>query len=646
MIDVLVQSAIRNLQSAILGVVSYSDAFAAVIILAGVLCHFLHRRMPPGLGTSLFVWAATVGAVTAAYGHDWPAPGKVYWPAPGATYTASGITSVLCALWAFFGYLASRRAGNEPPSRVPDRQSSTVNLQSNALPFGSRLNNQSSIVNRQPSTVPTPSATFFAWSLVTGIAVVVVTAYVLIYATSWRLLDPDRISERLPAAGLWNIIGLLTATLFWAATVARRQQPVVSLILAALLAWWTSLMIPSAVGTYESTSKVLLPFQPEWWTWTFQMQFGLTALLLIAAVLQERRYRSRRRRAWPDRLDDLLEPYSRWPAFTQTEAVIAAVILVLGVFQVVRSGPPSWQLAIASCVISLVAGITCLFMTYRRWSVNTAGLGMALLTLSAVALACAVTSMYGAAAGWTAYAARLPVVYNAILFAMAVMIALWSWLARFWDQQLLDGVPWTTAGRMIPHALRAAYLLTALAVLVAYQMVLWPRRGSFIVEDNTPGRLVAGLLALFLLALITARNARRSDSSAVATLGVTFVIAAVIFVFLRMPASAFHGWLRQYDAVVFSSAAVPILLAADWLPRTRWRCFSLPLWWLALLVLPGGALLELHSSRRLPADWVQPLTFAVLGSLYILAGLREHRRAILVLGGVLLAVAGWALYHT
>jgi hypothetical protein len=475
--------------------------------------------------------------------------------------------------------------------------------------------------------------------------VVAVTAYVLIFATCSRLLNPDRFVEALPAGGLWNVILLLTATLAWAASASRRQQPTISLILTALLVWWTSLMIPSAVGTY-STPAVLMPLQPVWWTWTFQLQFGLAALLLIAALLQEAHYRTRRGRAWPDRLDELRKPYSPWPTYIQTESVVAAAVLVLGVFQIVRRGPPSWELAIASSAAALVAGITCLFMTYRRWSANTAGLGMALLTLAAVALACALPPLFGLLPAALTYASRLPILYNAILYAMALMIALWSWLGRFWEQQLLDGAAWTTAGRMIPYTQRTAYLLTALAALIAFHMALWPRLVSSIVEDDTPGRLAAGIPAILLLAWITARNARRTDSNAAAALGVAFLIAGLLFVFVRMPAPALRGWITQHVAVVFSALALPILTAAEILPKTRWRCFSMPLWWMALLLLPAGALTELLPHQRLPADWVRPVTFAILGVLYLFAGSREHRRAMLILGVVLWLAALTTSYRS
>ena len=597
------------------------DGLAAALILAGVLCQLLHRRFPAALGSALFACAATIGTAIAAVHH--------YWPAVGAAAVVARVAALLCMAWAFFGWLAALRAAPPRPSTGEE------------TPAGSRA----PLVHaaRSPAAAAS-SAAFFAWALVLGIAVVVMTGYIMTFEVADRLLNPDRIIERLDASGLWNLVALLLATLLWAAAAPRSHPPTISLILAAVLVVWTSLMIPSTVGSYERIpGAAAISAQPEWWGWSFQMEAGLSLLLLIAATLQEWRYRSRRGRAWPDRLNDLLEPYSRWPGFIQSEAVIAAIVLLLGVYHIVRPGPPYWQLALANCIAPLGAGWTCLFMTYRRWSANTAGLGISLVSLAAVSLAAVPVYVFGGQTEAGEYAARLPVIYNAALFALALMIAWWSWLVRFWEQQLLDGIPWTTTGRMIPHARRAAFLLTAIAVLVAYQMALWPGRPLAGAEDDSPARLICGVSSLLLLALLSAREARRThgDTAAAsgASLSIAFFTAAAIFVFMRLPASAFRGWLRQYDSVALSAAALPLLILAESLVRTSWRCFATPLWWVALLALPAAALAEMLAEQRPASEWIRPSTFALLGTLYVLAGLREHRRAILILGGVLFLAA-------
>lgn len=590
---------------------SATYAVAATLLVAGLLCQLLHRRLPAALGTTLFVSTVTAAVVVLALGRDWSVSSSIH--------LASRTASILSALWAMLGWLTSGRV-----SRT-DRRS-----------------------------LSPPSSVFFAWSLVCGLAAAVAVLFVLVFATWSRLLDPDSLIEKLTSEGAIDLLAIVVAALFWVAAVARPQQPAMLLTLLAVLAWWSSLMIPSGVGSLELANRStsdgnggLLAFQSAWWTWTFQMQFGLAVLLVGAAVLQDLRFRARRRRAWPDRLDDLLEPYSRWPAYIRVEAVIAAVILILGVYQIVRPYPTAWQLSLANFLVALAAGLTCLFMSYRRWSGNTAGLGIALMTLAAVALADLIAAAFMPPDSADDYTRRIPILDNAVLFALAAAIPYWSWLARFWDQQLLNGRPWTTAGRMIPFAGRAAFLLAALAVLVAFRMALWPRQIQANVEDASWGRLSAGLAAIAVLAAITAAKARRHDSTSEATLSVAFLIAAAVFAFIRMPPAQRQtwGWLIQYETILLSATCLPLLLIADALGKTRWRSFSLPLWLLALLVLPMRAIILVLPSMRLPAAWVRPVTLAFLGVAFFAGGSRS-RRAFLVLGGVLMLVAAWTFYRS
>ncbi len=73
---------------------------------------------------------------------------------------------------------------------------------------------------------------------------------------------------------------------------------------------------------------------------------------------------------------------------------------------------------------------------------------------------------------------------------------------------------------------------------------------------------------------------------------------------------------------------------------------SVPLWLLALLILPLRVLLQLLPTTRLPAEWIRPMALAILGALYSFAGSRENRRAILLLGVVLLLAALTTLYDS
>jgi len=580
-------------QSHLLAAMSRLDGLAGCLILLGVLCQLLHRRMPQGLGASLFVAMVTSGAAVAAFHHQWPAPGEGFI----ASFTASNGSLI----WAFFGWLASFRASD-----------------------------------RAATDDPSAAPTFFAWSLVLGVAAAALIAYLLVVATWFRLFQPDVIHQSLRSQGLWHLLALFVATMFWRAAGAQRQQPFMLLLIAALMVWWTSLMIPDVPPSVLPARDFLARMRPAWWSWTIQMQAGLSFVLIAAVILLEWRYRKRRHLAWPDRLDELLEPYTAWPAYIQTESVIAAAILLVGVYHIVQGGPPHWQRFTVNAVCASGVGATCLFMAYRRWSPNTAGLGMAHVTLGAISVAAAVSAAMGFLSVRHEYTSRLPILYNAILFALGVMTPLWYWLSRFWQQQLLGDVAWTTTGRMIPYARRTGFLLTAMAALISFQMAVWPelREVPALDADSSVGRLVAGLSAVALLSWVAAIQARRSDSPAAATLAVLLLMAGVVFLVVRLPSA--RNWTSQYETVVIGIVAVPVLLAAEGLARTTWRSFSLPLWVLALLVIPARALTQLLVVDRPPAAWVRPTTFALLAVLYGLAGAREHRRTFWVLAAVLL----------
>ncbi|MCZ6698363.1 MAG: hypothetical protein O7D94_05460 [Planctomycetota bacterium] len=605
------------------------EVFAIAVFAVGILFYLLRRKLPAGLGVSLFVAATTVGVSVTAFKHNWPHAST----AENRAFLASHISAGVCVLWALFGWAAG--IGGD---------------------------------RREAGSGARSSATFLAWSLVTGIATVVLVAYFLIFEVWDRLLNPDQVFQRLAGDGLWDIAALLSATGLWMLSGRRPEQPVILLGLSAVFVCWTSLLIPAGLGAERALDRSVMPdFLPDWWSWTLHLQIGLATLLLLAAILQEFPYRRRVANAWPDRLDDLIAPYSKWPAFVQSEAVIAGVVLILGVYHVVSPVGARPVPSSAGFVALAASGTTCLFLAYRRWSMLTAELGIALLTVAMVTL-------FITLAAWLTfdvavdpavpyareYVTRIPALFNAALFGLGAALALWHWLPRFWEQQLAaDGTPWTTAGRMIPSVRLATFLITALAVLIAFRMALWPRSVASVDADNTAGRLVAGVAALLFLAAVTARVARRTESAAYASLAIAFVVACTFFAFIRSPSSPERGWLTQHLAVVLAVSALPILALAETARDGAWRGFAAPLWLLALLVLPAYSLWLVVPSERLPsglsiffppgrppAEWLRPLTLAVLGAVYGLAASREGRKAFLALAGALLLGSLASLYRT
>ena len=379
--------------------------------------------------------------------------------------------------------------------------------------------------------------------------------------------------------------------------------------------------------------------------WSLQLEFALTAMLVVATVARDLAHRRRKIRAWPDDLHAYLMRYPRPAGIHGLTCIVAGVILTLGVFQIVQpDGSVTWTGFLGVVTLSAAAAAT-FFLAYREWSFALAELGMALVTVGVARLALGLAGLFTTSAHATEYADRMPVIFNAVIFALAIMAALWFWMSRFWDQQLLDGVPWTTTGRMIPLARKTGFVVTAMAVLIAFQLAFWPEWVPSERGDGGAGRITASVLAAMLLAWIAAQQARRANSPIMGGLAVAALAAAFAIVLVRATQSPIRAWLLQYDAIALSLACLPILAVAEAAPTTRWKSFAAPLWFMALLILPAAAMLTLVGTGRFPADWVRPLTLGILGGVYILAGTREGRRAFLFLGGVIWIAALVVLYR-
>ncbi|MCK6455326.1 MAG: hypothetical protein L6Q92_02165 [Phycisphaerae bacterium] len=365
------------------------------------------------------------------------------------------------------------------------------------------------------------------------------------------------------------------------------------------------------------------------------VQTIFAAAIAITVLGRELSLRRHENTAWPDRLHQLIEPHRPAGALNSVIAIAAGIVLLLGVGQLSVGGPATRGLAALPIASAIAVAVACFYLAHRRWNANLFGLGAAHVTLGVATIAILPLPTPGT----SGLVSRLPLTLNAILIALAAMTFIWCWLARFWDQQLLDGRAWTTAGRAIPYVRRIGFLVAALAVLVAFEMAFWPRWRYVLERDDSAARWLSGLAAILLLALVTAGEARRNDSPTLAGMTILSLAAAVLFAGFRWQNLEWRGWITQYSAAIAAVAALPILALAEALPASRWRCFAPGLWFAALLVLPAFALTQLLASARPPAEWVRPMTLATTGVLYALAAAREGRRAFLILAAILLLAA-------
>ena len=178
-----------------------------------------------------------------------------------------------------------------------------------------------------------------------------------------------------------------------------------------------------------------------------------------------------------------------------------------------------------------------LILSGRRWSIDAAEVGMALICLC---LCCAGQSLLPTEPA--ALARRSPLIFNALMVTLGVMSWFWCWLGCVWVQQLDGGSAWTTGGRMIVPAWRMSFYAGLLALASAWIMTVWPRLGGVPTMDHSLGRIASGVAAHLLILwafLWCGRQTRRSGFVGLAVLAVASLLA---FVYVRT---------RPLDTMVF-----------------------------------------------------------------------------------------------
>jgi hypothetical protein len=163
---------------------------------------------------------------------------------------------------------------------------------------------------------------------------------------------------------------------------------------------------------------------PTWWPVALGLLAAVSLLLVVAALLVDWRLRVRTWRTDPANLVTPPPPHRRLYNLT---LVLCGLV---GLGSLAAPGAAVTPLAV------LVAAYTTLTIGHRRCSNRSGGFGLLLVGLAVITAA-------------TAWLPTSPA--NATLGAALAGLLL-LWLARFWHQQLNNGRPWTTTGRLIPAA--------------------------------------------------------------------------------------------------------------------------------------------------------------------------------------------------
>jgi hypothetical protein len=278
-------------------------------------------------------------------------------------------------------------------------------------------------------------------------------------------------------------------------------------------------------------------------------------LMVLTTVLVDWR---RRVRIWATRPERLTEPP---PGFRRFFGTLVAVCVIVGIGGVLLADAAWTPLAVVlAAFAALVVG--------HRWRSNAVGeLGLALMAEGIV----------------TASPAWLPASPACRLLGWAVAGAYLAWLASFWYQQLNEGKPWTTAGRLIPAARHLSYAAVGGEVVLAAMWILST-------DEAVPsGRWSTLLAILFMLAhwRLLARDAA-AQQSAIAALAACLVLVAAL-VPLGHLAETFGLVLRPCVLLVAAALALALCTGrAQKAARLTWP-------WNAYVggILPGAVAYDL-----------------------------------------------------
>ena len=326
------------------------------------------------------------------------------------------------------------------------------------------------------------------------------------------------------AKGLWSVGFLFGSCALALRSTRDPRLPAWQLWCAGAMVAWACLLPPAyrpsvVVGLERTGSTVIL-------------LASLSVLLLLASVIYERfEPGSGHSPAWGDRERGAAADF--WPGFRAGCTVLATgVILLVGFHLVipVEMGGSGFRLCtFVTSGSAAIAAVASFLLLARSWSRSLAEAAMGLTTLSLCGAALAFVPAHPGSLGeW------YPLLFSAMIVGLALATALWTWLSIFWARQADTCGPTTTTGRLVPHTKRFAFLSSALALIVAALLAVWPRLPSIAAMDDDLGRVVIGLAANLFLLLVMLWCSRKLRRMTFHILTLFAVILAAGFLVMRL----------------------------------------------------------------------------------------------------------------
>ncbi len=250
------------------------------------------------------------------------------------------------------------------------------------------------------------------------------------------------------------------------------------------------------------------------------------AAALVAAVVVLLWDWRRRARIWRVQPQRLVEPPPRHARLFSLIVVTGVAVGIGGALRANAGGRPI-GIALAALAVSIVG---------HRWRSNAVGeLGLALVAVSVITAGYAWFGGSPAAAllGWAAAGVYL------------------FWLAGFWRQQLDDGKPWTTAGRLIPAARRLGFATVGGQVVTAAAWLLRPDA-----DLAASGGVAAAAAAVILVYWWTLERSTGASSGEPASGGWVTLKAFLVVACAMLPLARF------LESLGMRPEPPPVLLAA------------------------------------------------------------------------------------
>jgi hypothetical protein len=259
---------------------------------------------------------------------------------------------------------------------------------------------------------------------------------------------------------------------------------------------------------------------------------GWSVLLGALTLLQSSLIKRSRWRAARFAPQELLHRPHDWPGFRKAAGAVCVILIVLICLDwvILAASGAAWSRArlALSAAAAAVASLSTFSLTGRRWSENLGEAAMGLMTLAVGAASLLFVPIEPVDA-----ASRYPLVFNALMFAFALMAGYWVWIGRVWTDQLDQGRAWTAAGRIAQKAPGFAFHVATIGLVCGSLMAVWPRLAFIVSPDDALGRFAAGIAGHLLLILVLVRSGRQSRRSGHHALAVLTLVSMVVFVLVR-----------------------------------------------------------------------------------------------------------------